>query len=57
MATRIALALLAIVGLAAVASATVPNPNPSVPEPSMLTLLASGVGGALLYVRNRRSKK
>ena len=38
--------------LAAVAVDPVP-----VPEPSTLVLMASGVAGAILYARNRRSRK
>jgi hypothetical protein len=49
--------LVVLLGFAANALATVPIQPPSVPEPTMLLMMASGVGGALLYARNRRLRK
>jgi hypothetical protein len=57
MLTRIAVALLMIATAATVAAASTVGPPTHVPEPSMFTLVAGGLGGALLYVRNRRSRK
>jgi hypothetical protein len=54
--SRIAAAMLMVAAAATVASAAVTGPPQEVPEPSLLTLLATGAGSALLYVRNRRSK-
>lgn len=38
------------------AFATVSPPPDTIPEPSLLTLAASGVAGAILYARRRRQK-
>ncbi len=54
MLTRIAVAAILLATSATAAFAVPPR---TVPEPSMLPMLASGVGGALLYLRSRRNKK
>jgi hypothetical protein len=54
MLNRIAAVVLLVLGSATMAFASTP---PSVPEPGILGLLATGAGSALLFYRNRRQGK
>jgi hypothetical protein len=45
-----------ILGTAGQLFATATTPKP-IPEPSLLVMLAAGVGGAVLYARSRRNRK
>jgi hypothetical protein len=55
MLNRIAAVVLLVIGSATVALAS--TVTPPIPEPSVLALLASGAGAAVLYARNRRPRK
>ena len=56
MVNRLAAVVALLLGSATVAMATVAQPPPTIPEPSALMMLASGLGGAIVYARNRRRK-
>jgi hypothetical protein len=55
MKSRVAAVALLILGFASASFAQ--TPGRPVPEPDLLPLIASGVGGVLFYVRARRAKK
>jgi hypothetical protein len=52
----IATAVMVLLGTATNALGSIVDPPNHVPEPSLLVMVASGIGGGILWVRNRRSK-